>query len=51
MALEAFSVFSRFSQGFMSDLRWTEDFPRVGFGIVVLVGIISVGFVDQLLLD
>ncbi|CAK9007476.1 unnamed protein product [Durusdinium trenchii] len=36
---------------FASGCYTFADFPRVGFGIVVLVGIISVGFVDQLLLD
>ncbi|CAJ1372042.1 unnamed protein product [Effrenium voratum] len=34
---------------FSSGCYTFADFPKVGFGIVILVGVISVGFVDQLI--
>eukprot|EP00435_Cladocopium_sp_Y103_P033477 s2461_g8.t1 len=38
-------------QVFSSGCYTFADFPRVGFGIVIIVGIISVGFVDQLIVS
>lgn len=36
---------------FSSGCYTFADFPRVGFGIVIIVGIISVGFVDHLIVS